>query len=160
MLDKVDFRNINGEIWHFNTADCPLHDFSIDYDVRPEGEEQNRMQEDGIWPHYTYVGKALVHLEGAILADTTADYVTKAMNINRIILPIPKQRQTVRKLGDLIMRYTGMTEDMIASCGLDGSPLMPKAANFPTVSEFTITFKIFDGYFVGVATGNYYRPNG
>jgi hypothetical protein len=157
MIEKCQFIDLNGESWLFNTADCPLHDWNVDYDVHSEGDEDQRMQEHGIWPTRTHVGKALIHLEGELLRDSTADYVQAARNMKRIIMP-KDERQIERKLGDLILRFTGDSEDIKSKNGvtLDGSPQLPKTANFPTVGDYMVTFKAFSPFFVGVASGKSY----
>jgi hypothetical protein len=152
MIDVCNFTNLFGETWQFNTTTCPLKEYSVDHDIRT-GDDIERMNEHGIWPQYTHVGKCLIHLTGDILRDSTADYCAAVILLKRILMP-KDEKQVTRKLGTLTLQYTGQ-ESMSGDVTLDGSPELPKLANYPTVGEFMITFKAFNPYFVGSSGRKY-----
>lgn len=154
MIDKLDFTNLNGQTWHFNTDTCPLKEFIVEIDSR--SEEVPRMQEHGIWPAYTYQGKMLLHLNGDILENTPEQYIASRINMLNILVPAGIVVNT-RRMGTITMKYSGMAEDMYQDeVTLDAMPSLPMRALYPSVTEFDITFKIFRPYMIGKSSGRYY----
>jgi hypothetical protein len=156
MIDKCDFVNIRGQTWQFNTADNPLKNYEVNSDIRPEGDDQERMQEHGTWPHRTYMGKVLIHLTGDLMRDTASAYIAARMSMLDIIYP-QNEIQVERKLGTLYLKYTGMGEDMKGDVTIDGGIELPIPALYPTVTEYHVTFKAFSPFFTGASSGRNYH---
>jgi hypothetical protein len=155
MIEKLNFKNLRGETWQFNTDTCPLHDFDIE--TPTEITHRRKMQEHGEWPGFAYGAASVLRIEGDIVRDTTEAYVADRLAINRIIIP-PVGRQRTRPWGDLYLRMYGMTEDVTARASCDGFPAMPLHALYPTVGPLMVAFLIFDPYWTGVGSGRRIVP--
>ena len=117
------------------------------------GEEHKRMQEPGVWPHRTIPGHMLLHLTGDILQNSAAQYITDRINMLQILVPAGVV-ELQRKMGKIRMQYTGQ-EVMQNDCTLDAYPSLPMQALYPSVTEFQVTFKVFDPFMIGVSGKRY-----
>jgi hypothetical protein len=151
--DEGYFRNLNGETWVFNTDTIPLKKWSVTTEMR--GNDRNRGEAHGIYPRKTYLGKMLISMEGDLLDDTPEDYIAARQEALRVILPDPIASVTQRKLGTLVVRYSGMSEDMETDVALDGWE-MPMEALYPSTTPFMFNWVSFTPYWTGVASGSYY----
>lgn len=112
------------------------------------------MQDAGDWQSFNYLGPQIIHLAGDLLADTTEAYITSRLDMMRILCP-PPGRQKYRRWGELYLKYYGQ-EIMKNAVTLDGYPDIPVDGTNPTVSPYTVNFKVFDPYWIGVGTGTTY----
>src|SRR5215831_7227085 len=146
------FTNLNGQSWTWNNDTCPLTEFDPETEIF--GTEVKRMQEPGIWPHRTILGKCLIHITFDILRDTSADFISDYLTLKNTLMP-PGVVEMTRKMGVLKIQYVGQ-EWMQGDCALDGPLSMPFQALYPSVASGQLTFKIFRPYMTGIASGKLY----
>ena len=154
MIDSLIFTNLASETVELNTDTLPLRRFDVQAAMRRGSRP--KMQTQGVWPSFSYLGEALITCEGDILHNTSEAYITERMEIMRKLLPDPSYVQSQRKLGTLELDYTGMTETMITDVTLDAYPSMPMEALSPSVTPYLIVFVSFNPYFIGTTTGTRY----
>lgn len=147
--DGVIFTNLNGQQLKLNNDIWPLKNFEVEVNMR--GERIDRMEEPGEWPTRTQVGAALIHCGGDVLKNTSDDYITERMRAINILVPAGVIEQE-RKMGTLTLLYNNF-EPLINDCTLDGYPSLPMQALYPSVTEYSITFRVFAGYMIGRNTG-------
>jgi hypothetical protein len=152
MIESIYFINLRNQRWDFNTNTCPLKSFEIDGETRMT--DRSKAEEAGDWPGYNYLGRQLIHLAGDLIGDTSEEYITRRLSMMSIICP-PEGRQRNRRWGSLYIKYYGQ-ETLQADCTVDGYPDLPMTGQNPTVTTYTVNFKIFNPYWQGVITGNKY----
>jgi hypothetical protein len=164
-LTKVEIRPVVGSPLEINTTDgsgnhlFPLSQFDI---VTAIDQQTNakKMALPGAWPTYHYPDAMTINAQGRILgigANDTAraiSYIAQRLAMLDALLP-PLTLLTSRKHAVLRVRMDGMTEDADADvvCIQQAVPL---AALFPAQSEFMVTWKGFEPYFVGLSTQTKY----
>lgn len=165
MLTKVEIRPVTGSAVELNTTDgsgnhlYPLSTFEIETNI--DTHDAKKMALPGQWPTFHYPDAMTVHAQGRILgigsSDSTrsADYVTKRLALLDAVLP-PVAVLTARYHAVLRVRMDGMTEDADAQVVVVQQSV-PLAALYPAQSEFMITWKGFEPYFVGVSTSTKYQ---
>jgi hypothetical protein len=151
--DDGIFRNLNGEEWLFNNDIWPLKKFDPVVDMR--GNDRTRGESHGIYPRKTYMGRMHITMEGDLLADTPEDYIAARQEVLALILGDPLAAVTTRKMGTLVIRYAGMTEDMETDVALESWD-MGMEAIYPSTTPFQFNWVSFTPYWTGVATGNPY----
>lgn len=166
MLTKVEIRPVSGSTLELNTVDIngnhlfPLSTFEIITNI-DQVSEAKKMAAAGQWPKYHYPDAMVVNAQGRILgigvsdAARAIDYITKRLALLDAALP-PVTTQTARKHAVLRIRFDGMTEDADADV-VCISQSIPMAALYPANSEFQITWKSFEPYFVGTGTSTKYQ---
>lgn len=166
MLTKVEIRPVVGSPLELNTVDgsgnhvYPLSEFTIVTNI-DQGQDAKKMAAPGQWPRFHYPDALTINATGRILgigvSDTARaqDYVTKRLNLLDAVLP-PVTLLTSRHHAVLRVRMDGMTEDADTNVVVI-SQSIPMAALFPANSEFIITWKGFEPYFVGVSTSTKYQ---
>lgn len=164
-LTKVEIRPVVGSALELNTTDgsgnhlFPLSEFHI-VTALDNSAAPKKMALPGQWPHYVYADAMTIEGIGRVLGvgasdDARAiDYITKRLALLDALLP-PLTLQTSRKHAVLRVRFDGMTEDADADvvCVQQSIPL---AALFPAQSEYTVLWKGFSPYFVGVSSSTKY----
>jgi hypothetical protein len=148
----VVFTNLNGQSVSLNNDTWPLKEFTPEVDIF--GEEVKRMQEPGIWPNRTVLGKMLMHCGGDLLLNDAYAYITERMRAMQILVPAGIINNE-RKMGTITLLYDNF-EPMYNDCTLDAYPSLPMQALYPSVTEFSITFKVFDPFLIGRNTGRFY----
>ena len=167
MLTKVEIRPVTGSAVELNTTDgsgnhlYPLSEFNITTNIDQSGNAK-RMAAPGQWPTFHYPDAMTIIAEGRILgiggsdSARSADYVTKRLALLDAALPPAVGPYTSRHHGVLRVRMDGMTEDADAQVVLI-APSIPLAALYPAQSEFMLTWKAFEPYFIGVSTSTKYQ---
>lgn len=146
------FTNLNGQQWLINNDIWPLKEFTPEGSIR--GNRVERMEEPGEWPTRTQVGALLIHCGGDLLEDTSGSYIVERMRVLQILIPAGVIEQE-RKMGTLTIKYEDF-EPMYNDCTLDDYPSLPMQALYPSVTEWSVTFRIFDGFMLGQNTGRAY----
>ena len=166
MLTKVEIRPTVGSPVELNTTDgagnhlYPLSEFSITTNI-DQSTNAKRMAQPGQWPTFHYPDAMTIIAEGRILgiggsdAARASDYIAKRLALLDAALPPAVGPYTSRHHGVLRVRFDGMSEDADAQVVLL-SPSMPVVALYPAQSEFMLTWKAFEPYFVGVSTAPKY----
>jgi hypothetical protein len=141
MIESAKFTNVDGQVLVLNDdTNYPFHEFMTEVDVRQP--DRNKSQQHGSWPGYTFLGKRLFHVRGAILADTSAEYWTKRLNFIKVFTPHPKLGH--KKSGTLAIQYTGINEELTCECAIEGWPEVPIAGLSPSLSEFQLNLRAPD----------------
>lgn len=140
MIESARFTNVNGSYVDFNTDDIPFSNFTTEVDWR--FTEKERSQDHGIYPGESYLGKRLFHCDGDVLADSSASYIQKRLNMIRALMPRPQFRR--KTVGTLQLLFTGMSETLSCECTLDGYPELPLDGASPARSRFQVNFKSYD----------------
>jgi hypothetical protein len=97
-----------------------------------------------------------LHVEGDLLADDSADYVTKRLALATALFGAASlAAPTVRKNGSLAIRFSGQTEDFGTDVVIDAFS-GPLSGSYPAYSKYLVTFYSFNPYFVGLTSGNKY----
>jgi len=149
----VQFTNLNGQTVSFNNATWPLKEFEVEGTMK--ANRVDRMQEPGEWPTRTIQGATLIHCGGDLLLSTASAYIAERIRVLNILVP-PGVINDERPSGVLTITYTDL-EPMIADVALDDYPQLPMKALYPSVTEFSITFRNFSGIFVGRNSGRFYN---
>lgn len=147
MIDYFSFEGVNGSVFTVDQVmDFPLSAFETIVETR--NDEQLKVQRDGLWQTYDYLGKRTFHLEGDLLGTDSYNYWKKRMALLSCFEPRPDlgYRYTVR----LHIKFTGIDEELIAECNLDGEPQLPLAANYPGISNCAIDLKAADPRLYGL----------
>lgn len=142
MIELCRIDNINGNSFTFNDNAniAPLREFTSEVDDR--FTERQKSQQHGIYPASTLWGKRLFHLTGDLNAPDSATYMTRRMAMVSAVMPRPQLGK--KKVGDLVMLFTGMTENLTSEVTLDGYPELPMQALSPGRTSYLINFKSFD----------------
>jgi hypothetical protein len=148
----VIFTNLNGQQLALNNDIWPLKSFEIEGSMR--GQRIEKMEEPGEWPTRTQVGALLIHCGGDLLKDTSDTYIAERMRAMNILVPAGVIEQE-RRMGTLTVKYNNF-EPLINDCTLDDYPMLPMQALYPSVTEYTMTFRIFAGYMIGISSGRKY----
>jgi hypothetical protein len=164
MLTKVEIRPVTGSPVTLNTTDgsgnhlYPISQFEIITNI--DTHDAKKMAAWGQWPTFHYPDAMTIVAQGKILgigANDTAratDYITKRLALIDGLLP-SVGLLTTRHHGVLRVRFDGMTEDADANVVVVQQS-MPMAALFPATSDFMITWKSFEPYFVGTSSSTKY----
>lgn len=164
-LTKVEVRPVVGSPLELNTVDgsgnhiYPLDGFDIETNI--DTHDFKKMALPGQWPSFQYPDAMTINATGKILGVGSTDslratnYITQRLALCDAVLP-PLTVMTARYHAVLRVRMDGMTEDADAQVVVNQNSI-PLAALFPAYSEFTITWKAFEPYFVGVSTATKYQ---
>lgn len=158
MILKFDYTNAEtGVVYHLNDDIAPMTDLDVTVSQRLS-RDRTKMEQHGIWPTFNYRGEMEIHVEGDLLADDTADYVTKRLALVAALFGDPNdgtsgEAPTVRKNGSLLITLDGMGEDITCDVSIDAfsGPIQGAQGAF---SNYLITFVSFDPWFVGATSGN------
>ena len=141
MIDYLVFEGVNGQVFTVDQVmDLPLSAFETVVETR--NDENVKTQLDGIWPEYDYLGRRTWHIEGDLIGTDPGNYWQRRMDIQGIFEPRPDLGflYTVR----LRVKFTGIGEEVISYCNLDGMPELPLAAMNPSISNCLINLKAAD----------------
>lgn len=154
MIDAMSITDIRGQKFPFTIGESPtVQVYPVQhFDCVPElrSNPQHKMQAHGVWPHPIYMGAGIITVEGAIMADTHAEFNANYIGLKTILYPKAGviNRDNV-KTGTLRMTPTGLSQletDVVLqgfTCPLDGNLYAP----------FQIIWEAFDPFFVQSATG-------
>jgi len=153
MIDAMSFTNLNGQVWQFNTDTCPLKEFDVETSNRTI--DVPRMQEHGSWPAYSYQGPMLIHITGDLLYNDATTYMSGRIQMLQTLVPAGVVVKD-RTMGTIRITFTGQEPMYSDDVTLDALPSIPMRALYPSVTEFTITFKVFRPYLIGAGSGKFY----
>jgi hypothetical protein len=153
MIDAMNWTNLNGQVWQFNTDTCPLKEFTVEVANRTVAVE--RMQEHGEWPAYSYQGAMLIHINGDLLYNDATAYMAGRIQMLQTLCPAGVVVNT-RRMGTFNITFTGQEPMYSDDVTLDALPSIPMRALYPSVTEFDITFKVFRPYLIGAGSGRFY----
>lgn len=154
MITKFDYTNAEtSAVYHFNDDIAPMTSLDISVTQRLD-KSRTKMEEHGIWPTFTFRGEMEINVEGDLLADDTADYVTKRFALTSALFgdgSVP----TFRKNGTLVITLDSLGEDITCDVSID-SFSGPITGGNPAFSHYLITFVSPDPWFVGVTSSDKY----
>lgn len=158
MLTKFEFHNVDGaHTFAFNDVTSPLNTLDVTVDPRVN-TDRAKMEQHGINPTKSKRGGMSIHIEGAMFKDTTDNYVAYRKTLALALFGVPTDLVVFddeRKLGTLIVRFDGETEDWETDCTITAYT-NPIKGLYPTLSEFAVTFFSWTPWFTGVTSSNYY----
>jgi hypothetical protein len=129
-------------------------DEAFEVDVEFSDPAVKKMQRSGEWPTFGYPGAVSISLEGHILGTSKADYWTKR-NAFLVALTPPPGEQTKRRHGIVTIADSDAAEPMFGDCRI-----VHRIAHLENLSPergpFLVTFKVFETYLTGVASGRPY----
>jgi len=140
MIDSAEFVNVNGDTIDLNDNEIPFRVFDTYVDYRSEDVERQR--DHGLFPVETFLGKRMFEIEGDILQATAGTYITKRRALQRALMPYPALGE--RKIGNLYLQLTDVTERMFAEVTIEGRPSIPMEALAPARGSYQILFKAHD----------------
>lgn len=158
MITLIEWHPNVGSTLVLNDLVYPLHMFEPESAV--DTHEFKKMQAHGEWPSFHYLGAMTVVSEGKIIGNgatdalRSADYVAKRLAFMDALLPPTTTPLTARKHGFLRLQLDGMTEAANADAVVV-SLRAPMAALYPAISDFFVTWKMWDPWFVGASTTKY-----
>jgi len=150
--DGVVFTNLNGISWEFNNNTWALKEFDAQGSLR--GTRVDRMEEPGEWPTRTLPGPLIIHTGGDLNCGTVEEYVEESMGMVNTLVPAGVI-ELERRMGTIAIKYYGL-EWLVADCAIDDFPHLPKQALYPTVSDWSVSYRVFAGYMVGRTSGRPY----
>jgi hypothetical protein len=165
MLTKVEIRPNSGSPLELNTTDIlgnplyPLESFDINTNI--DTHDHKKLAQPGQWSSFHYPDAMIITAGGHIVGVGGTDsaratsYIEQRLALTDAALP-PVTLLSDRRHGYLRVRMDGMTEDADAAVVIVNISI-PMAASFPANSEFTITWKAFLPYFVGVSSQTHYQ---
>ena len=148
----VVFTNLNGQSALFNNGTWPLRSFEVNGNMRSSPVE--RMEEPGEWPTRSTPGALLLHCGGDLLENDSDAYMIERIRVLNILIPAGIVNNE-RKMGTLTLLFNSI-EPLVGDCTLDDYPVLPMQALYPSVTEWSITFKVFAGYMIGRNSGRLY----
>lgn len=148
MIDSIQFIGHNGLNVNLNDDTYPMQMFDSQVDTLTE--EDPRPNVHGLFPSYTYMQKRTIHMEGDIFAADSADFIVKRQALIGPFIPQPEFG--FKSSGRLVVKYTGLSEAVIAECYLDGLPLCPIEALSPSRGTYAISLQAFDPIMYGATT--------
>lgn len=124
--------------------------FEFEMPVYSDHQPQSKMQQPGEWPTFMYPRYRTFDIAGAILGNDAAGYNDAVGDLKQVIQP-PYQFYEIRRHGRLVLRFYGDATNYYADVQLV-SLSIPKKANYPSVSDFTLQWRSFEPYLRVVGT--------
>lgn len=154
MIDSMSITDIRGQKFPFTIGETPSIAFypvqHFECEAALRGTSNNRMQAHGVWPHPTYIGAGTITVEGAVFADTHAQFNANYIALKTILFPVPSVvSRDNTKTGTLRITPNGLTqlETDVAlqsfQCPLDGN----------LYAQWQIIWEAFDPFFLESASG-------
>lgn len=142
------FTNLNGQRWVANNNTWALKESNPEPSFKSTPIE--RSQEPGEFPTRTHPGALMLHYGGDLICDTVENYMVQYLTAVNVWVPAGIIERE-RKMGVISIKYYGQ-EWLDGDCTVDGYGF-PMQALYPTVTEFTVSFKVFAGYMIGRISG-------
>lgn len=143
MISSLRFEGVSGTSFSLDTDDVPLQVFDIQSETRMEQRE--RIVQHGLYPTKQYLGSMSIHMEGKLLADTTAEYWSKRQTLSLAFQPRPQDGWLY--VGTLKAQFDGLSEVVQSQCSLDGKPLLPLGVDLFSGSDLQISLISTDPFF-------------
>lgn len=149
----VDIVNTDGvHTFSLNDVTSPLNDFDVTVADRSDSG-RSKPQQAGSWPTRSFEGAMTIHMEGALFADTSEDYVTSRKALLLALRGVPGTPVTDYRRGRLFFQPAGETERWYQDFG-PCDPSIPVKGDFPALTEFLISVECFVPYFIGETSGD------
>jgi hypothetical protein len=147
MIDYVILEGANGTSVYLDptTNVYPMQNFDMQYASR--NDQTDKVQQDGQWETYDYLGRMTLHIDGNILGDSPWDYWEKRMAFTSVFNPVSALgfKWTVNAR----VKFTGISEEVSTHFNLDGKPDIPINSQYPANSPFTVSLTAPDPRFYG-----------
>jgi|SRR5678815_3459461 hypothetical protein len=125
--------------------------FEFEMPTYMESSPESKMQAPGEWPTFMYPRYRTFEISGAILGNDAPGYNDAVGDLKEVIQP-PFQFYETRRHGRLVLQFYGDGNSYYADVQL-ASLSIPKQANYPSVSDFTLSWRSFEPYLRNVAGG-------
>lgn len=139
-LHLVMIRGSSGANILLNTDDYPMREFNTTVEARLD--KTPKVQQDGIWPGYSYLSERSWEMEGDILGSSAEDYMQKRMNLFGAFLPAT--RRGIIPVGELVIGVDGLSDDLTSQFGIDSMPDAPVSASSPAYGPYHVQLSSFD----------------
>lgn len=131
--------------------------FNFDMPVYYEGQPQSKMQQPGEWPTFNYPRYRTFEFTGAILGNDAEGYNDAVGDLKQVLQP-PYMFYEERRHGRLSLKFYGDATTYYADVQVVNFSI-PKEANYPSVSDFSLSLRSFEPYLrvtgSGVVTTRY-----
>lgn len=118
--------------------------FEFEMIVYNEGAPQSKMQQPGEWPTFMYPRYRTFEIAGAILGNDAEAYNDAVGDLKQVLQP-PYQFYETRRHGRLTLQFYGDGTTYYADVQLVTLSI-PKKANYPSVSDFSLSWRSFEPY--------------
>lgn len=125
--------------------------FEFDMPMYMEQQPQSKMQQPGEWPTFSYPRYRTFDIAGAILGNDAETYNDAVGDFKQVIQP-PYAFYEARRHGRLTLRFYGDATVYYSDVTLV-SLSIPKRANYPSVSDFQLSWRSFEPYLRVVGSG-------
>lgn len=125
--------------------------FEFEMPTYYEGQPQSKMQQPGEWPTFQYPRYRTFDIAGAILGNDAEGYNDAVGDLKQVVQP-PYAFYDLRRHGRLTLRFYGSATQYYADVILVHLTI-PKIANFPSVSDFSLSWRSFEPYLRVVGSG-------
>lgn len=153
MALTVTFKPEAGSSITLNGAAYPI-DEGFEVEVDFSDPVVKKMQRSGEWQTFGYTGATTIACEGHILGASKADYWSKRNDFLVAFTP-PQGEQTKRRHGVITIADSDAAEPMFGDCRI-----VNRIAHLENLSPergpYLVTFKVFETYLTGVASGRPY----
>jgi hypothetical protein len=116
-----------------------------------EQQPQSKMQQPGEWPTYSFPRYRTFEIAGAILGNDAPGYNDAVGDLKQVVQPA-YSFYTERRHGRLSLQFYGDGATYYADVQLVTLSI-PKKANYPSVSDFSLSWRSFEPYLRNAAGG-------
>lgn len=125
--------------------------FTFDMPMYMESQPQSKMQQPGEWPTYMYPRYRTFEFTGAILGNDAEGYNDAVGDFKQVFQP-PYAFYEQRRHGRLFLQFYGDATTYYADVQL-ANLSVPKEANYPSVSDWSMSLRSFEPYLRVVGSG-------
>jgi hypothetical protein len=125
--------------------------FTFEMPTYQEGQPQSKMQQPGEWPTFSYPRYRVFNLTGAILGNDASGYNDAVGDLKQVVQP-PFAFYDQRRHGRLSLVFYGDGATYYADVQLVTLDVV-KEANYPSVSDFSLSWRSFEPYLRAASTG-------
>lgn len=147
LVNTVSIVNVDGShTFELNDVTSPFRDLDVTVPDRSDNTRY-KQQQMGSWPTRSYEGAMSVHVEGALFADSSPDYVVKRKALMLALRGTPGANVVSPRRGRVFLQFSGETHRWY----FDYGPLevsSPVMGNYPALTEYLITFGAFEAWFI------------
>lgn len=150
--EEIIYTNIAGASIEINEPPpfrYPVFEFEMP--TYNEGQPQSKMQQPGEWPTFSYPRYRTFDIAGAILGNDAEGYNDAVGDLKEVVQP-PYMFYEQRRHGRLLLKFYGDATQYYADVQLVTLSI-PKIANFPSVSDFQLSWRSFEPYLRVVGSG-------
>lgn len=154
MLGQVIFQNLASVSVVLNGDNAIYPILRFQSDIVQAVDERPKSAQDGLWPVRNYDRQMDITIEGAILADDSADYTTKRQTLVNCIRYKPVGARLTRD-GVLKVDFYDNPEFVVADVTLM-SFSAPRSGASPNYSDYRLVFRSVLPWYIGEESGNPY----